>query len=67
MTSGWADLGSPARVMDTLARNNIQPAWSRDTLTESPDPSGHRHQVRRDNTRQDLAGVASTGEEDVQG
>jgi mannose-1-phosphate guanylyltransferase len=28
-TSGWADLGSPSRVMDTLARNNIQPAWSR--------------------------------------
>ena len=27
--SGWADLGSPSRVMDTLARNNIQPAWSR--------------------------------------
>jgi mannose-1-phosphate guanylyltransferase len=67
MTSGWADLGSPARVMDTLARNNIQPAWSRDKFTESPDPSGHRYQVRRDNTRQDLAGIASTGEEDVQG
>jgi mannose-1-phosphate guanylyltransferase len=28
--SGWADLGSPARVMDILARNNIQPAWLRD-------------------------------------
>jgi hypothetical protein len=27
MTSGWVDLGSPARVMDTLARDNIQPAW----------------------------------------
>ena len=26
-TSGWADLGSPARVMDILARNKIQPAW----------------------------------------
>jgi mannose-1-phosphate guanylyltransferase len=29
-TSGWADLGSPCRVTDTLARNNIQPAWSRE-------------------------------------
>ena len=29
-TSGWADLGSPRRVMDILARNNIQPAWLRD-------------------------------------
>jgi hypothetical protein len=26
-TSGCADLGSPSRVMDILARNNIQPAW----------------------------------------
>ena len=28
--SGWADLGSPTRVMDILARNHIQPAWLRD-------------------------------------
>jgi mannose-1-phosphate guanylyltransferase len=26
MTSGWVDLGGPASVMDTLARDNIQPA-----------------------------------------
>jgi mannose-1-phosphate guanylyltransferase len=25
--SGWADLGSPARVLDTLARNGIRPEW----------------------------------------
>ena len=25
--SGWADLGNPARVIDTLTRNNIEPAW----------------------------------------
>jgi mannose-1-phosphate guanylyltransferase len=25
--SGWADLGSPARVMDILTRNNIEPTW----------------------------------------
>jgi mannose-1-phosphate guanylyltransferase len=29
-TSGWADLGSPTRVMDILARNKIRPAWWRD-------------------------------------
>jgi mannose-1-phosphate guanylyltransferase len=29
-TSGWADLGSPTRVMDILARNKIRPAWLRD-------------------------------------
>ena len=29
-TSGWADLGSPTRVMDILARNKIQPGWLRD-------------------------------------
>ena len=25
--SGWADLGNPTRVIDTLTRNNIEPAW----------------------------------------
>jgi mannose-1-phosphate guanylyltransferase len=30
LTSGWSDLGSPTRVMDILARNQIQPAWLRD-------------------------------------
>ena len=27
--SGWADLGNQARVIDTLDRNNIEPAWLR--------------------------------------
>jgi hypothetical protein len=27
-TSGWADIGSPARVHDTLSRNGIQPEWA---------------------------------------
>ncbi len=27
-TSGWADLGSPARVHDTLSRHGIQPEWA---------------------------------------
>jgi mannose-1-phosphate guanylyltransferase len=27
-SSGWADLGSPARVLDTLSRNGIQPQWA---------------------------------------
>jgi mannose-1-phosphate guanylyltransferase len=30
VTSGWADLGSPSRVMEILARNNIRPAWLRE-------------------------------------
>jgi mannose-1-phosphate guanylyltransferase len=29
-TSGWADLGSPARVLDILARDKIQPPWLND-------------------------------------
>ena len=33
--SGWTDLGSPTRVMDVLARNEIQPAW----LREEYDPA----------------------------
>jgi mannose-1-phosphate guanylyltransferase len=35
-TSGWADLGSPTRVMDILARHNVQPAWSSDVRGQSP-------------------------------
>jgi mannose-1-phosphate guanylyltransferase len=27
-SSGWADLGSPARVIETLSRNGIQPEWA---------------------------------------
>jgi mannose-1-phosphate guanylyltransferase len=27
-TSGWADLGSPTRVLDTLSRNGLQPGWA---------------------------------------
>jgi mannose-1-phosphate guanylyltransferase len=26
--SGWVDLGSPARVLDTLDRNGIEPEWA---------------------------------------
>jgi mannose-1-phosphate guanylyltransferase len=26
-TSGWADLGNPTRVIDTLVQNSIEPAW----------------------------------------
>ena len=25
--SGWADLGNPTHVVDTLVRNSIEPAW----------------------------------------
>jgi mannose-1-phosphate guanylyltransferase len=27
-TSGWADLGSPTRVLETLSRNGIRPEWA---------------------------------------
>jgi hypothetical protein len=27
--SGWADLGSPRRVVETLMRNRIEPSWLR--------------------------------------
>jgi mannose-1-phosphate guanylyltransferase len=32
-SSGWADLGSPARVIETLSRNGIQPAWANETAS----------------------------------
>jgi mannose-1-phosphate guanylyltransferase len=31
-TSGWADLGNPARVVDTLVRNRIETEWLRELL-----------------------------------
>jgi mannose-1-phosphate guanylyltransferase len=34
--SGWADLGSPNRVLGLLARNVNQPAWFRQTNSSSP-------------------------------
>jgi mannose-1-phosphate guanylyltransferase len=34
--SGWADLGSPDRVIDILARGQIQPAWLREMRRASP-------------------------------
>jgi mannose-1-phosphate guanylyltransferase len=34
--SGWADLGSPNRVLGLLAKNVNQPAWSRQTNSSSP-------------------------------
>ena len=33
--SGWADLGSPPRVLDTLTRNGIHPGWVRERSTLS--------------------------------
>jgi hypothetical protein len=41
--SGWADLGNPDRVIDTLVRNRIEPAWlsglrSRETDSAVPAP-----------------------------
>jgi hypothetical protein len=30
--SGWADLGNPKRVIDTLVRNRIEPAWLEEML-----------------------------------
>jgi mannose-1-phosphate guanylyltransferase len=35
--SGWADLGSPNRVLGLLARNLNQPAWFRQTNGSSPE------------------------------
>jgi hypothetical protein len=61
-----ADLGSPTRVMDILARNNIQPTWLGDghSLSLPPAPDSYRYQACRDNMRQDLAaGALISGKE----
>ncbi len=31
-TSGWADLGNPSRVVDTLVRNRIETGWLSELL-----------------------------------
>jgi mannose-1-phosphate guanylyltransferase len=36
--SGWADLGSPARVIEALDRNNIEPQWLREMRCSSVAP-----------------------------
>jgi mannose-1-phosphate guanylyltransferase len=66
-TSGWADLGSPTRVMEVLVRNIIQPAWLRDGRQSLP-PSAdfYRHCASRDNTRQDPAVAAITSRKEPQ-
>jgi mannose-1-phosphate guanylyltransferase len=66
-TSGWADLGSPTRVMDILARNNIQPAWLRDghSLSVPPSADFDRHHACQDDTPQDLAAGALMSGKDL--
>jgi hypothetical protein len=46
-TSGWADLGSPTRVMDILDRNNIQPAWLGDGHSTSLPPVKNSIDIKR--------------------
>jgi mannose-1-phosphate guanylyltransferase len=38
--SGWADLGNPNRVIQTLVRNSIEPAWLADAQGVSPAGAG---------------------------
>jgi mannose-1-phosphate guanylyltransferase len=63
-TSGWADLGSPTRVIDILARNKIQPSWLCDGNTLSLASSVDQYPTRQDNTRQDLATSSPPNEDD---
>jgi mannose-1-phosphate guanylyltransferase len=39
--SGWADLGTPERVIDTLVRNRIEPAWLNEMRLMAGDESSH--------------------------
>jgi mannose-1-phosphate guanylyltransferase len=68
-TSGWADLGSPTRVMDILTRNNLQPAWLRDghSLSLPPSADFYPYHACQDDTPQDLAAGALMSSKDVQG
>jgi len=55
VTSGWADLGSPTRVMEILARNNIHPAWLREEYKSLPPSDSFRSRASSDGAEQDVA------------
>ena len=61
LTSGWADLGSPTRVMETLARNNIHPAWLREEYKSLPPSDFYRYRASPDGAGQDVALPAIQG------
>jgi mannose-1-phosphate guanylyltransferase len=67
-TSGWADLGSPTRVMEILARSNIQPAWLREGhKTLPPSADSYRYRASRDNRGQDVAAAALSSAREPKG
>jgi mannose-1-phosphate guanylyltransferase len=43
--SGWADLGTQARVIDALDRNNIEPQWLREMRCSSVTPANLQVQM----------------------
>ena len=48
VTSGWADLGSPSRVMEILARSNIHPPWLREEYKLLPPTDSYRYRASPD-------------------
>jgi mannose-1-phosphate guanylyltransferase len=54
VTSGWADLGSPSRVMEILARNNIHPAWLREEYKLLPHTDSYQYRASQDGARRDV-------------
>jgi mannose-1-phosphate guanylyltransferase len=54
VTSGWADLGSPSRVMEILARNKIHPAWLRKEYKLPPHTDSYRYRAFPDGAGQDV-------------
>src|SRR6266852_8195357 len=51
VTIGWADLGSPSRVMEVLARNNIHPAWLRGEYKLLPHTDSYQYRASQDGAR----------------
>ena len=57
-TSGWADIGSPARVMEILARCNTRQPWSSEGRNSvPPSADSYRGRAFQDNPGQDVADV----------
>src|SRR5712691_11184934 len=53
-TSGWADLGSPSRVMEILVRNNNHPAWLREEYKLLPHTDSYRYRASPDGAGRDV-------------
>ena len=57
--SGWADLGNPTRVIETLARHEIEPNWLREMRRLNVPPLMNSQMVRRQTSQALMRHIAT--------